>query len=129
MIEITIKTKLPSCNEYILACRNNKYLASKLKKDTENKIIYEFREQKVKRLVNKYNKDQKPYFITFKWYEKTKRRDKDNISFSKKFILDALQKDNIIKNDNNNYITGFKDLFYYDKDIKDNFVIIVLDIE
>lgn len=60
--------------------------------------------------------------ITFNWYEKTKRRDKDNIAFSKKFILDAMQKAKIIKNDNNNYILGFKDLFFYDKKIDNNYV-------
>ena len=46
-------------------------------------------------------------------YEQTKRRDKDNVAFAKKFILDALQKSGVLKNDNNKYILGFQDEFVY----------------
>lgn len=117
MIEFTIHTKLYTCNEYILFCRSNKFLGAKIKKDTENKIVYEIKNQKIKNSIKN-----PPIIITFKWIEKTRRRDKDNIAFSKKFILDAMQKAKIIENDNNNYILGFKDLFFYDKKIESNYV-------
>lgn len=54
--------------------------------------------------------------ITFKWFEKDKRRDKDNVAFAKKFILDALQEEKIIKNDGWHEIEGFTDEFYISKE-------------
>lgn len=127
MITFNLYSKIPSCNEYILQCRRNKFAGAKIKKDIENKIIYELKEQGVKRKAKKTNEENKPYLIIFEWYEKTRRRDKDNISFGKKFILDALQKEGVLINDNNNYIIGFKDLFYYDKSLENNYVKITLD--
>ena len=55
-----------------------------------------------------------PVHITFVWHEPNKRRDKDNVAFAKKFILDALQKAGRLKNDNNKYVKGFTDKFVYD---------------
>ena len=43
------------------------------------------------------------------------KRDKDNVAFAKKYILDALQKSGILPNDNNKYIAGFIDTFVYEK--------------
>ena len=51
----------------------------------------------------------------FSWYEKNQRRDKDNIAFAKKFILDALQEMKILKNDGWAEVAGFEDRFYVDK--------------
>ena len=54
-------------------------------------------------------------YILFRWIEKDKRRDKDNISFAKKFILDALQEADILRNDGWGEIIGFSDTFAVDK--------------
>lgn len=52
--------------------------------------------------------------VEFHWYEPNKKRDKDNVAFAKKFILDGLQMRGVITNDNNKGINGFSDHFHYD---------------
>ena len=103
-----INEKLPSLNEYIVACRTNKFIGAKLKEDVENNIwVY----------INNglKTKFEKPIKINFTWVEKDRRRDLDNICFAKKFILDALVKSGKLKNDTQNYVRGFTDSFLYDK--------------
>ena len=99
-----IPLKLPSLNDYVLACRSNKFLAAKMKKDTE----YE---------IGAYLQDiphiTKPVLINFHWIEGSKRRDIDNVAFAKKFILDALVKYGKLENDDNRYVAGFMDSFEY----------------
>lgn len=101
-----IKLKLPSLNEYIASINKNRYKGNSLKKDTQNDILW-FLTPKVKITV--------PVDIIFIWHEKDKRRDKDNVCFAKKFILDALQIAGILPNDNNRCINSLKDIFVYDK--------------
>lgn len=109
MIDFYIADKLPTLNEYIQAERSNLYIASDLKRKTEDMIIAFI-------IKTKQGEAKEPYFITFTWYEKNKKRDKDNVCFAKKFILDAMQKSGVLPNDNNRYITGFKDEFVYGKE-------------
>ena len=107
MIRFEIPFRLPSLNDYIYDCRGNKYGAANGKRDIENKILWI--------LKNVRQKVNKPVVIKFVWYEKTMKRDKDNVAFAKKYILDALQKSGILPNDNNKYIAGFIDTFVYEK--------------
>lgn len=104
MIRVEIPLKLPSLNEYVDKCRYNKYAGNHYK-------------QKIQRDIFPYIKDiprfRKPVKIDFRWYEGDKRRDLDNICFSKKFILDALVKYGKLKNDNRKNVCGFSDSFYY----------------
>lgn len=51
----------------------------------------------------------------FIWYEQTKKRDKDNVAFAKKFILDGLVQAKKLINDNNQWVMGFSDGFVYGK--------------
>lgn len=104
MIKFTIPFKLPSLNEHIKKVANNRYGGGKYKKDIENQII---------KIVCQLEKIDKPVYIKFTWYEQTTRRDKDNVAFSKKYILDALQKAGVLPNDNNQYVKGFEDRFVY----------------
>ena len=105
MIKFTIPYRLPGLNDYTKENRRNKYGGNKLKQETEEGIIWILKS--VKTQIDK------PVRIKFTWYEQTKRRDKDNVAFAKKFILDALQKSGILKNDNNQFILGFEDDFVY----------------
>lgn len=99
-----IKGKLPGANEYILANRTNRYTGAKMKEEMERLIIMQIRDHEpVKGAV----------IVHFTWHEKTRRRDKDNVAFAKKFVLDAFQKIGILPNDNNNYVAGFTDIFEY----------------
>lgn len=56
-----------------------------------------------------------PVSLVFSWYEPNKKRDKDNIAFAKKFILDSLVKSRILQGDGWKYVDGFSDKFYVDK--------------
>lgn len=104
MIRITIPLKLPSCNDYINACRRNRYAGAELKRRTEDSII---------KHLEYIPEFQKPVRINFTWVEENKRRDLDNICFAKKFILDALVKASKLKDDNRKIVTAFEDNFEY----------------
>ena len=110
-----IPMKLPSLNEYVNACRANRFQGSTMKKTLEKRIGYYLK------YVPVY---ERPIKIHFHWIEGSKRRDLDNICFAKKFILDALVKEGKLKDDNRKCVTAFTDTFSYDKETK-----VVLEIE
>ena len=103
---VVIRGRLPSCNEYIDACRRNPYTAAKMKKEAQELIGWQI--WKLPRLT-------KPVMISFRWIEPNARRDIDNVAFGKKFILDALQEAGKLPNDNRKYVRGFTDEFAVDK--------------
>lgn len=107
--KVEIPFKLPSCNDYINACRYNKYYGAKMKKDIEEQIGIYIRNLPI------YDK---PVTIKFHWVEGNKKRDLDGICFAKKFILDSLVKAGKLKDDNRNCVTGFTDTFEYAKESK-----------
>ena len=104
MIKVVIDMKLPSLNEYINICRENRFKAAKFKQNLEDDIALFLRRLPV---------FEKPVRIHFKWIEGNKRRDFDNIAFAKKFILDSLVKLGKLKDDNRKFVTGFTDSFAY----------------
>lgn len=104
MNRVKIKGKLPSLNEYINACRRNRYAGAKMKQETETLVGYQ---------LGALRPIKAPVIIHFFWYEKNSRRDKDNVAAAKKFILDAMQKTGKLPNDNNRFIAGFTDSFIY----------------
>lgn len=101
-----IHTRLPSLNDYILACRANKYKGASFKNDVEENIGWYIRNALCTGDLHPVKCPIKVHFI---WHERTKKRDPDNIASAKKFILDAMQKNGIIPNDNRKYIKGFTD--------------------
>ncbi len=103
-MKVKIDVRFPSLNEYISKERANRFIAAGMKKKY-NEIVAEA----FKGIVL----DPKPIWITFRWFERNMRRDKDNVAFGKKFILDGMQAAGTIKNDNNKYIAGFTDEFVY----------------
>ncbi|WP_302360326.1 hypothetical protein [uncultured Megasphaera sp.] len=108
MVQFTIPGTLPSLNEYVRACRSNIHAGSKMSREAH----YLCRLGMVKLVGHKINR----VYIKFCWIEKNKRRDKDNIAFAKKFILDALQEVGILRNDGWSEIIGFSDTFAIDKE-------------
>lgn len=104
MNTVIIKGKFPSLNEYIAACNVSPQVGAKMKRETERDIIYQ---------LARLDKITSPVIIRFEWHEKTKRRDKDNVAFAKKFVLDAMQAAGKLPNDNNHFIAGFADDFVY----------------
>ena len=56
-----------------------------------------------------------PVWMGYTWYERSRRRDKDNISsFGRKVIQDGLVKAGVLKNDGWAQIDGFSDSFKVD---------------
>lgn len=102
-----IRMKLPSLNDYIRACRSNRFQGSEMKREVEEGIIFYLRDLPT---------FTEPVRIHFHWVEGTKRRDLDNIAYGKKFILDALVKAGKLKDDNRKIVTGFTDTFGYGKE-------------
>ena len=104
MIVFNIEGRLPGCNEYIEECRKNPHAGAKCKADAESMIMWQ---------IGTVPKIEGEVIFRFEWHEKTKRRDKDNVAFAKKFIFDALQKAGKLENDGNRNVAGFEDRFIY----------------
>jgi len=104
-VTVEIPMKLPSLNEYVRVCRTNAFMASKFKKDIEDEICWYLRD------CPKY---ENPVVVHFLWIENNKRRDLDNVCFAKKFILDAMVKSGVLKDDNRKFVTAFTDTFDHD---------------
>lgn len=104
MVEILIKEKFPSLNQYTNANRGNAYGGAKIKKKYTQLVMAESLLQAKKKFEGRVH-------LTFTWYEKNKRRDPDNVAFNKKFVLDGLVKAGVIPNDTWNYVDGFEDHF------------------
>lgn len=110
MPKLVIPGRLPNLNEYIEACRRNKYKANKMKKEAEDLVMLCARQQL------RGWKARGPVMMFYLWVEKDRRRDKDNISgYGRKIIQDALVKGKFLKNDGWNDIEGFADDFAVDK--------------
>ena len=110
MITLTIGGSLPNLNEYTKANRTNMHVGANMKKQTET-MITSFIQQQLRgtKTIDRCT-------IRFVWVEKDKRRDPDNIAFAKKFILDALVKNGILKGDGWSCVTGLSDSFMVDKE-------------
>lgn len=110
MVTLTIEGQLPNLNDYTKACRSNRYAGAKMKQDSE-RIISAYIMQQLKGVAFDGTVS-----LNFRWYEPNKRRDLDNICFAKKFILDALVNNGIIKADGWQGVAGFTDQFFIDKE-------------
>jgi len=108
-MKLIISFPLPGLNEYINANRSHRQGGNAMKAKTQRAIIAALRKQ-IKQPFRE------PVTMRFCWYEKNQRRDKDNISFAKKFILDALVQMKALRNDGwGNIDGGFTDDFFVDK--------------
>lgn len=106
----TIHGRLPSLNEYINAERTNRYKAAKLKRDLQELIGAEIRAANLKQV-------KVPVKLVYRFYEANRRRDKDNIAApAHKFVQDSLVKEGILEDDGWDYVEGFEDKFYLDKE-------------
>ena len=109
-MKLVIKGSLPGLNDYIQAERTNKYVAAQMKNRYQGVIT-----TYIKKCLGKW-KPKTPVWMHYTWYEKDRRRDKDNISFARKFIQDAQVKAGTIPNDGWNEVEGFDDLVLVDKE-------------
>lgn len=109
-LTLVIEGQLPNLNDYTKACRTHRMAGAEMKKHTE-RIISAYIRKCLKGVILKGTIE-----LSFRWYEPNKKRDLDNICFAKKFILDALVKNEVIKGDGWNCVVGFVDKFYVDKE-------------
>lgn len=102
--------RLDGLNDYTSANRTNPHKGGKMKKDNEETVIWAIRQQLGRLRITV------PVILRFAWHEPNKRRDRDNVSsFGRKVIQDALVKTGILKDDGWDYVTGFTDDFYCDR--------------
>lgn len=111
MIEFTMTGRLPGINDYVNAERAHRLKGNRMKRDSEDDVITAIliRGLKSHRLKT-------PVRIEYKFVEKDRRRDKDNISgFAHKVVQDALVKTGLLDNDGWDEIDGYSDAFGVDK--------------
>lgn len=97
------KGKLPCLNDYTRACRGSQFAGAQMKRENEEMLGWQMEWQRCGLKI------EKPCIVHFRWYEKDRRRDADNIAFAKKFVLDALVTAGILKGDSQKYVVGFTD--------------------
>lgn len=102
LASLTCELKLPGLNDYIDACRRNRYAANNMKHQAQADLAW---------FLRRMPEITKPVWIRFTWTEKDRRRDPDNVAFGKKFVLDAMVRMGKLKNDNQTWILGFEDRF------------------
>ena len=97
--------KLPGFNEMMYAAKKRGGFGgyALMKRNWTTKIIEVVQQQKLFPIDK--------IFLSMVWFEPTKRRDPDNIASFIKFILDGLQKAEIIKNDGWSQVLGWKNSF------------------
>lgn len=106
---LVIQGRLDNLNDYTSACRTNQYKGGQMKAKNERVCMAYIKSQlrgvHIKRKV----------YMRYKWYEKDRRRDLDNISsFGRKVIQDSLVKCGVLENDGWKNISGFSDEFFVD---------------
>jgi len=103
-----IDKKLPGLNEIIAHSKSQwrgKY--NKLKKELEEHICYRILKDNIQPI--------KQGLFKFQWIEENRKRDPDNIAAGRKFILDSLVKMNVLKDDSQRYVAGWRDEFKINK--------------
>ena len=101
-MKFVINGRLPGLNEAINAARTDGRLENRMRKENEQTI------QWCARAGLKKWKPELPVMIRYTFYEKDKRRDKDNVAgYAVKLIQDALVRAGYLPNDNWAAIAGY----------------------
>lgn len=111
---IVIPHELMDLNKYVNSQRANRYGGNKDKRQQTNLCSMYIKRAMKNGLV--ISDEELPLTISFKWVQPNKRKDPDNIAFSRKFILDGMVESGLLKNDGWNEIKEFHDTFEVDKD-------------
>lgn len=108
MQSFLIHGRLDGLNEYTSACRSKSYAGAAMKKRNQELVARAIRNARLAPMDT-------PVRVRFIWYDKENRnhrhRDKDNIAFAKKFVLDALVDAGIISDDDWDSVDSFQDFF------------------
>lgn len=108
---LIVHARLNNLNDYISAERTSRYKGADMKARNETLVKIAIKQQLRGLRI------ETPVFMEYRWYEKNRRRDLDNISsFGRKVIQDALVQTHVLQNDGWKEITGFSDDFFVDAD-------------
>lgn len=106
---LTIPGRLPGLNEYTSACRSSHMAGAAMKQESQDIVLWAIRSKM--RQVH----FEKPVFLLFTFYERDRRRDRDNVaSYARKVIQDALVKAGTLEDDGWDHVTGYLDAFKID---------------
>lgn len=106
----TIPGRLDGLNEAFGAARSGKHIEAKMRNRSEELIMW-----CIRRDLRKW-KPKPPVVLHYRFFEKDKRRDKDNVSgYACKLVQDSLVKAGVLAGDGWNYIEGFDFTFAVDK--------------
>lgn len=109
-MKFIIPGPLPGLNEYIEAERTHRQKGAAMKRQAQRTV-----ELCAKTQLRKF-RPTGPVWMKYTWYERNKKRDKDNISsFGRKVIQDGLVKAGVLENDGWKQIEGFSDRFRVDE--------------
>ena len=116
---LIIKGRLDNLNDYTKECRSSKYAGNDCKARNEEKITGFIEEQ----LFGVHF--QGKTYLHFRWIERNRMRDLDNVCFAKKFILDTPVRNKVIETDGWKGVWGFTDEF--DVDAEDPRIEVVIE--
>lgn len=97
-MKITIPGELCDLNTYINAERRNRFIAAKIKKE-QTEIV-----QHLTKGLKLTNKAIFPLKLTSVWFTKNLRKDADNLTFAKKFILDGFVASGLLPDDSRKFV-------------------------
>lgn len=104
-----IPKRLEGFNEYTTSNRSNPRKGNRVKHREQLKVSEAIRNDHLMPI-------HKPVVVNITWYEKDNRRDVDNITAAKKFIMDSLVETKVLKDDSRRYVKQIVDTVHTDKD-------------
>ena len=103
-----IPAKLPGLNQYTEANRSDPHVGARMKREAEETVGWAILAARLPRM-------RVPVRIRFEWHEcraaNGQWRDPDNVASAKKFVLDAMVRQHVLKDDSHEWVAGFADTF------------------
>lgn len=107
MVKFMIPGRLAGLNEYTESNRTNPRKGNRVKHQEQLRVNLAIRNASLTPI-------HEPVVILINWYEKDNRRDVDNITAAKKFIMDSLVETKVLKDDSRKYVKQIIDAVYTD---------------
>lgn len=105
-MQFTIVGELTDLNTYIKVERGSRHSAAKIKEDETYRCAVEARVSR----IGEVPEDMYPVTIFLTWYTKDLKKDADNVTFAKKFILDGLVDAGVLEDDNRKHVRLVQDV-------------------
>ena len=103
-MKLIYRGRLPGLNEIVNSARYSKYSGARQKKRVQELLELTWCRARGKTFDDRV-------IIHINFYEKDHKRDEDNVMAGMKFILDALQKLDVIKQDSQRYVHVLPEVF------------------